>query len=132
MKKKFLALLLVCMMLAASVAVAENTFVPGVYTGEAYGMGHLAVEVTLSENRIESITVTDNNETPSIGGEVLKTLPDAIVAAQSTQLDAVSSATITSNALFTAVNNALISAGVDPTQLVPVTQEASDEVTEIA
>lgn len=131
MNKQSLAALALGMAMFATGAMAETTFTPGTYTGEATGMGHMQVEVTLSETGIESVKVTEDNETPAIGGEVLKTLPDTIVAKQSTQLDTVSGATITSKALFEAVDNALVSAGIDPAELKPVDQAASDEVEEL-
>ena len=127
MMKKLTALCLALLVLMTGIAMADTSFTPGVYAGEATGMGHLAVEVTLSDSGIESISIVEDNETPAIGGEILKTLPDAIVAAQSTQLDTVAGATITSAALFEAVDNALRAAGVDPARLTPQAVQASEE-----
>ena len=132
MIRKLIAAAIACLLIAALGIAEEVTFTPGTYSGEATGMGHMTVQVTLSDTGIEAIDITENNETPAIGGEVLKTLPEAIVAAQSTQLDAVAGATLTSNALFEAVNQALVSANVDPSQLTPKAVEASGETEELS
>ncbi len=52
--------------------------------------------------------VGDNSETEGIGTKAIEQLPDAIVAANGTEgVDAVAGATVTSKAIFTAVNEAL-------------------------
>jgi len=130
MRKKFGALLLAGAMVLSLAACdtkgGEPTpeagrFTPGTYTGEAEGFGGtLKVEVVLSADKIDSVTVTEQAETESIGGKILESLPQAIVDAQSTQVDAVSGATLTSNAIIDATNKALESAGVDVSTLTPV------------
>lgn len=118
--RKTLCLLLAVLMMLASIPAMADGFTAGTYTGEAKGMYPLKVAVTLSADKIESVEIVENNETPAIGGVVLETLPAQIVAAQSTQIDVVAGATITCNAVFEAVNMALESAGVDPASLTPV------------
>ena len=59
-------------------------------------------------------------ETAAIGEAALECLPQAVVDAQSSQIDSVSGATITSSGFFEAVNAALTAAGVDPASLAPV------------
>ena len=54
-----------------------------------------------------AIDVLEQSETPDIGGKALETLPQAVLDAQSVDVDAVSGATTTSNAFFTAVSEAL-------------------------
>ena len=107
MKKAISILLAVTMLLFTATAMGDNSFPAGTYTGEAQGMDKLVVAVTLSDTAIESIEVVENHETPSIGGAVMGDLIDRIIAAQSTQLDTVSGATVTSQAIFNAVNAAL-------------------------
>ncbi len=137
MKKKFSALLLAAAMtLSLAACGGGNTeptpeagkFTPGTYTGEADGFGgKLVVEVVLSADKIDSVTVTEQSETESVGGKILESLPQAIVDAQSTQIDGVSGATLTSNAILEATNKALESAGVDVASLTPISGGESGE-----
>ena len=105
----------------AQTPVAESRFVPGTYTGEGQGFGGLIkVEVTLSTDKIERVTVIEHKESEGIGSKAVDTLPDAIVAAQSVQVDAVGGASLSSAGINEAVTAALISAGTDASSLSPV------------
>ena len=107
--KKFAALLLAVMMMA-SCAFAMTA---GTYEGEAMGkMGMVKVSVVVSENAIESVTVTAQNETPAIAGAALEQIPAAIVANQSLVVDAMAGATITSNALRDIIDTAVRTAEI--------------------
>ena len=103
--KKILSLILTGVLLLAcmsSAALAE------VRTGSANGFGGtLSVEVTLEGSTIVSIAVTEEKETEGIGSRAIDALPDAIVSAQSIEIDGVAGATITSNAIKTAVDVAI-------------------------
>ncbi len=82
--------------------------VDGVYTGSAEGfMGPVTVEVTVAGGRIESIVVKSHSDTPNIAGPAFEELSGLIVAEQSLAVDAVSGATVSSQALVDAVRNAL-------------------------
>ncbi len=106
---------------------AEGKFTAGTYTGSATGFGGLlTAEVTLSENRIESVAITEHSETAGIGSNAIEALPGRIVAAQSIAVDGVSGATYTSGAIFKAVTAALAEAGVDAAALVPVPAEEGE------
>ena len=106
---------------SGSQTVTEGKFTPGTYEGEGQGMeSTIKVAVTLSADRIEKIEVLESDETPAIGETALESLPQAVVDAQSTQIDSISGATITSQGFFDAVNAALTAAGVDPASLTPV------------
>ncbi len=120
MKCKFLkamcAALALCLLSTAALAAA---FTPGTYTGagEGYKGDELKVEVTLGEDRIESIKVLENQETPTIGGAAMEALTAQIVEKQSLEVEAVSGATLSSNGLLVAVAAALTEAGADPASL---------------
>ena len=58
-------------------------------------------------DKIAKVEVLSHNETAGIADPAFAAIPDAIVAANSTQVDAVSGATKTSEALIAAVNDAL-------------------------
>ena len=100
-----------------------GTFKAGTYEGEAAGFGGegspIKVNVTLSDEGIESIEYTADGETPTVGGTALPGLVEDVIAAQSTQIDAKSGATVTSKGFFEAIDNALKSAGIDPASLQP-------------
>lgn len=70
------------------------------------------VEVTADATTLYSITVTEQNETQGIGTVACEQLPDAMVAANSYNVDGIAGATVTSNALKEAVQAALESAGL--------------------
>lgn len=71
------------------------------------------VEVTADATTLYSITVTEQNETQGIGTVACEQLPDAMVAANSYNVDGIAGATVTSNVLKEAVQAALESAGLD-------------------
>jgi len=83
-------------------------FKDGVYTGSAQGFGGtLTVEVTVAGGAIAKVAVLENSETPFIAEQALKEVPEAIVAQQSWEVEAVSGATVTSKAIMAAVEAAL-------------------------
>lgn len=100
---------------------SEGRFTPGTYEGTAQGFGgEIAARVTLSETEITSIELTGEDETPGIGGTALEKLQELFVEKQTTNVDSVSGATVTSDAAKEAVNAALQAAGVDPAALTGV------------
>ena len=89
-------------------ALAANEYI-GVGTSEIGG--ELKVKVTMDGDKIAKIDVLSHNETAGISDAAFNTLPDAIIAANSTQVDSVAGATKTSEALIAAVNDALSKVG---------------------
>lgn len=69
--------------------------------------GDVKVSVTVSGGVITDVTVLSQNETVGISDPALKSIPAAIVEANSTEVDAAAGATVTSEAIKTAVQNAL-------------------------
>ena len=80
-------------------STGEAIYTPGTYTGTATGIGEVKVTMTFSETAITDVVIDASNETESIGGVAAPTLKDALMAAQSTEIDNVSGATITTNAV---------------------------------
>ncbi|MDY2834607.1 MAG: FAD-dependent oxidoreductase [Candidatus Aphodomonas sp.] len=114
--KKVLALCLaLCMMLFGVTCFAEAAaYTPGTYTAQAFGMnGYVPVTVTVSENKIESIEIGDNYETPGVSGYAIRQVPAAILEYQSLAVDTVTGATFTSRAILNAVEDCLTQAGGD-------------------
>lgn len=115
---------------AAGAAAWDGTYVPGTYTAAAKGHnGEMTVEVTFTENAIADVKVIEHKETLGLGYGVstaaIDAFPAQIVESQSLAIDAVTNATVTSNAVIAAVADAVAQAGGDaealktPTQKVP-------------
>ena len=83
----------------ASSAAAAGTYTAGTYTGTATGIGEVKVTMTFSETAITEVVIDASNETESIGGVAAPTLQEAIMAAQGTEIDNISGATVTTNAV---------------------------------
>lgn len=84
---------------STAASAGEAIYTPGTYTGTAAGIGEVKVTMTFSETAITDVVIDTSNETESIGGVAAPTLKDALMAAQSTEIDNVSGATITTNAV---------------------------------
>ena len=83
-------------------------YVPGTYRGEGDGYGGtIEVDVTVDEYSITSIDVVSEQEDHDVAGGALEEIPDAIMETQSADVDAVAGATRTSDAIVSAVMNAL-------------------------
>ena len=97
-------------------AVSEDVsgaYTPGSYSASADGFGG-PVEVTVnvgSNGGITDLTIKGDQETPDVGGAAIPTLKQAALAAQSAEIDAVSGATFTSDAVKKALGEALVQAG---------------------
>nr|MBR4279942.1 FMN-binding protein [Clostridia bacterium] len=113
--KKAIALLLALGMaglMAGCAATAEQ------HSGEAQGYGGpVRVTVSISGTDITAVQVTSHNETPGVGSRAIEALPEMIVQADSIDVDGVSGATITSNAIKAAVAMAIgATSSPEPTQ----------------
>lgn len=115
---------------AETQAPKDGAFVPGTYMAAAKGMGgDVNVEVVVTEDAIQSVTVKEHSETAGISDPAIEKIPAAIVEAQGLGIDAVSGATITSNAILTAAADALGQAGADVEALkaVSLAKEAKED-----
>lgn len=113
--KKFFTMML-CSMLLLTGCSSQNkelSYKAGTYEGiSENGMGgSLKVEVEFKEDAISSVKVIEHKETPNISDGAILQIPSDIVKYQSLKLDAVSGATITSNAILEAVCMAANEAG---------------------
>ena len=86
----------------------SGTWKDGSYSEEATGKkGKFEVTVTIEDGKILDINIGNNNETPDKGGVAIETIPDEIIDIQSPNVDAISGATITSDAIKDAVARCL-------------------------
>lgn len=90
----------------------EETLAENEYIGEAEGFGGpIKVKVTMDGDKIANIEVLSHGETAGISDPAFNTIPQAIIDAQSTEVDVVANATYTSNGIMAAVNDALSKVG---------------------
>lgn len=114
MKKALALILAVCMVLSMG-AVAAADGVSGEFTGTAMGNGgDVVVTLTLTDGVITGCTAEGAQETPGLGSVVIDAFPAIVAETGSIAVDAISGATITSNAFVAAAEAALTEAGVNP------------------
>ena len=113
--KKFISILLcVCMVLTMGLAVAADG-VSGDFTGTAQGLGgDVTVTLTLKDGKIVGCTATGDKETEGIGSKVIDSFPAIVAESGSIAVDAISGATVTSDAFVAAAEAALTEAGLNP------------------
>ena len=106
--RKMVSMVLAFALVLSAFAAYALELPDGVYTGTGAGMqSNIVVDVTVKDGKITSVDVVSHNETPGISDAAIETIPAAIVEAQSTDVDAVATATFTSNGIKEAVDNAL-------------------------
>ena len=106
MSKRFLTLLVV--LLFAVTASAETYDVVG--TGKN---GDVHVTVSIEAGKIVSVKLREHQETPGIYEAAAEKVPQSIIDNQSINVDSVSGATMTSDAIKNAVAQALTLAGLN-------------------
>ena len=84
---------------SSTAASGDAIYTAGTYTSTATGIGEVKVTMTFSETAITEVVIDASNETESIGGVAAPTLQEAIMAAQGTEIDNISGATVTTNAV---------------------------------
>ncbi|MDU2239998.1 MAG: FAD-binding protein [Paenibacillus sp.] len=105
-----------------STAAAASAFKAGTYTGEAEGKdGVIKVQVTMEQaDRIKDIKIVSQTETEGLGDSALNKIKEQILANQSLAVDAVSGASVSSDAMLKAVEDAVKKAGGDVNALKSV------------
>ena len=93
---------------APETTTAAGIYTAGTYKGESQGMnGPVTVEVTVSDAEITDIKIDASGETAGLGDAAADPMKEKILEAQSTEVDAVSGATVTSDAIKAAVQKCL-------------------------
>ena len=95
-----------------TVPAADNaaSLTDGIYTSSAQGCLS-DVTVTVTGGRVTGVEIDASGETPELGGKAAETLSASLLAAGSTVgVDAVSGSTMTSDAVFAAMNDCLAQA----------------------
>lgn len=91
-----------------TVAAESTIFTPGTYSGEAQGFGgKVVVTITTDATSITDVTITGDDETPTVGGAALEELTNQIKSTQGVEIDGVSGATVTSTGVREALQEAI-------------------------
>ena len=133
--KKLLAVCLSALMLlsgcSSSQTSSTTTSEPATYTASAKGYhGDITLEVTVDGDTISDIVVVEENETEGIGKDALPQLVEKALETNSINFDGVSGATVTSEAFFTAMEDALTQAGIDVAAMGSGTSETVEKTEE--
>ena len=133
--KKLLTLVTSLVMMVSLASCASNSssedaiYKAGTYEGSAQGMGEVTVKVTVDDTSIKSIEADVSNETESIGQAAKDDIVNQIIEKQSTEIDGVTGATITTDAIKNAVNDALKQASLNETAAAEETAVADGTYT---
>lgn len=115
MNRRIIATILIVAMSMTFTACGSNSskqesekLTSGEYSATAKGFGgDVNVVVTVEKGKISDVVITGDEETPEIGGASLEKLKKAIIEKNSEDIEVVSGATVTSNAVIEAVTLAL-------------------------
>ena len=91
-------------------AISEaGSWTDGTYTASAHGcLSDVAVTVTITGGKVTDVDIDASGETPELGGNAAAALAEQLTeAGTTTGVDAVAGATMTSDAVFTAMDDCL-------------------------
>ena len=85
------------------------SYTDGTYTASAHGcLSDVAVTVTITGGKVTDVDIDASGETPELGGNAAAALAEQLTEAGTTSgVDAVAGATMTSDAVFTAMDDCL-------------------------
>ncbi|MBQ7486168.1 MAG: FMN-binding protein, partial [Clostridia bacterium] len=127
MKKLSTLLALVLALMFLCVTASAASYAAGTYEAEGQGNnGPVKLSVTFSDDAITAIDVIEHAETAGLSDPAFATIPDAVIANQSLAVDTVSGATNSSNAILTAIADAVAQAGGDVDALKAVEIEKAE------
>ena len=99
---------------AKPASTSSDAGVSGDFTGTAKGFGgDVSVTLTLTDGAITGCTAEGKDETQGVGSEAIAKMPGEIAESGSIEVDGVSGATITSDAIKEAAAAALVAAGLN-------------------
>ena len=97
-----------------TVPAADNaaTYHDGSYTASAKGyLSDVSVSVTITGGKVTNVAIDASGETPELGGKAAESLARSLTeAGSSAGVDAISGSTMTSDAVFTAMDDCLAQA----------------------
>ncbi|MBR4394418.1 MAG: FAD-binding protein [Oscillospiraceae bacterium] len=114
--------------LGLGAAKAEGIYAPGTYSATAQGIGIVTVTMTFDADSITDVVIDASAETPSIGQAAAGALEEALLNAQSAEIDGVSGATLTSSAVRKAAAKCIAQAkGEVPVEQAPIKVESDNK-----
>ena len=114
-KKRILSVLLVLAMMLSACGGGSGSGSKNSAIASAQGMnGEVKVKVTVVDNKITEVKVDGSKETEGIGSKAVEALPKQMVENNSINVDAITGATVTSNAIKTASADAIKQMGLNP------------------
>ena len=117
MKKRVFALVSAVVIIAVMVITQQNAkaAITGTGTGDGFGgKDAVTVNITVNDGKITAVTAQGPNETDGIGSKAIESMPGAMVAKNSINVDGVTGATMTSTGIRQAAERALTAAGLNP------------------
>lgn len=97
-----------------TVPAADNadTYTDGSYTSSAKGcLSDVSVTVTITGGKVTNVAIDASGETPELGGKAAESLAVSLLNTGSTTgVDAITGSTMTSDAVFTAMDDCLAQA----------------------
>ena len=104
-----------------------GSYTDGSFTGSAQGFGgDVTVEITVENGEVVNTEITGDSETPEVGGAALEELAQQITDAQSSEIQGVSGATLTSGAVKEAAAQAF-SAALEGGETAAAETDADEE-----
>ncbi len=95
-------------LIAGATEAEEGIYNPGTYTATAQGInGPVSVTLTFDANSITDAAIDVSGETAGIGAEIADEVASQILASQGAEIDGVSGATVSSNAVKAAVTDCM-------------------------
>ena len=137
--KKTIVLLLSLVMVVSMVACSktedtsgeDGIYKPGTYVGTGTGHnGDVKVEVKFDADKITAVKVLEHEETENLASTPIERIPEEIIKGQTLNVDTVTGATFTSNAILEAVEDAVLQAGGDVETLKVASENDDDEKVE--
>jgi len=105
----FSVMVLVIILSGCAVLNAGRIAAGEVYEGIAAGYrGPIHVQVRMNGGSIMEITIVDSSEDRFVGEAAIEELIDLVIEYNSTDIDVISGATVTSKGFLEAVNNAIM------------------------
>ena len=127
--KKILLAAVMCSLLLSGTAVLAEEAADGDYSVVCSGFyGDFDVTVTIADGKIAAIASEGSQETPELGGKAIDILTEAMIENNTSGVDSVSGATVTSAMFKRAVSAALDEAGAPDEMKAPV--EAGEKTSE--
>lgn len=108
LRNKRAVTMVIASMLVLAACGAKSPYKDGTFEGTGEGkVGPIKVSVAIEKGKIAEVSVLDHQETPGLSDSSIKEIPEAIIKAQSAEVDSISGATMTSDAIKLAVTQAL-------------------------